>query len=576
LDKIRQSIELFSQSYPLAPEIWIRYLHNEAFVAQSEKEIEFLQSLFQRALNDYFNIDIALEYANLAARSSDAMAKKIWEQLLPAYGYEFTKGRLIWAAWREDFLKREPDSPDKFKKIMKRFKEELLLPLSEMQLTYKEFREFLDKYGDQLKSVDRESVEIEFKQTKQILLKVLPYEQKLEKLEVRSHQERVHLFKDYINDCAEELEEEYVQILYERMVTACCLNESVWKEYLKYIHNRSEDWSPVDSNKSTIFIQTDLDVVNRGLRNCNWSADLYIEKMRIFEQEKASRQEIQTLLETACAIQYNNAEPIVKVWLEYLSYLVRATNYSDEKEKEILRKNFKLSWDSLGRQYGDLADCDCEILRFWSRIEYTKFEDSNQGKQLWNTVMESYDNSTKTALWLEFAQLEHQQRGVDAARSVYKRALKVQELNDLPSMTSSWIRFERCHGSLDHLKSGQEICDKALYQYRKKFRVKKQEVKKDSKRKAEDEPTDGKKKVKETAKEQPAASKPKPKNVEDSSNGAGGGLNEVDLTKDKIRVFFSNLDFNVTTEDLKEAFPEITINSFNMITTGKGKSRGFG
>lgn len=577
LDKIRQSTELFAQAFPLAPEIWLRYLKNEAVVAQSDAEIDKLQIIFQRALTDYYSIDVALEYACLASRCSAEKAKEIWDELLPAYGYEFTKGRLMWAAWRDDYMRREFDSPEKFKKILKRFKEELLLPLQSMQLTYTEFREFVDLYGTQLPAnFDRNTIEVEVKDTKKIYQKVLPFEQKLAKLETKSHQERVEIFKNCINECADDLEEEYVQIIYERMITACCLNESVWKEYLSYIQNRSTDWSPMESNKSAIFRQTEMDIINRGLRNCSWSADLYIEKMRILEASKASRAEIQKVLETACAIQYNNAEPIVKVWLEYLSFLVRISDFAEDKEKEILRKNFNLSWDTLGWTYGNLADCDCEILKFWGRIEYTKLADIDQGRQLWNTVMESNENYSKTGLWLEFAQLEQQHRGVDAARHIYKRAMKIHELNDLPAMASNWIRFERCNGTLDQLRFCQGVCDKMLHQYRKKFHgaKRKPEVKKDGKRKAEDDTPQPSKKSKDAS----SVNKEEFQKLSKSKdNGESSEVKiEVDPTKDHIRVFFSNLEYHVTVEDLKEGFPEITIVSFNMVTTGKGKSRGFG
>jgi squamous cell carcinoma antigen recognized by T-cells 3 len=574
LDKIRQSVELFAAEFPLSPDIWIRYLKVESAVAQTDEEISKLQSLFQRALTDYYSIEVALEYACLASRCSDSKAKEIWEELLPAYGFEFTKGRLIWAAWRDDYIRREPDSPEKYRRIVKRFKEELLLPLSQMQLTYTEFRDFIESFGDKLPNFDRNSIEAEVKDTKKILQKVQPFEEKLASLESKSHHERIETFKNYIEDCADDLEEEYVQVLYERMITACCLNESVWKEYLGYIQNRSKEWSPVESNKSKIFQQTEMNIIERGLRNCNWSAVLYVEKMRALETSKAPRQEVQKLLEQACAIQYNNAEPIVKVWLEYLTYLVRVTNFGDEKEKEVLRKNFNLAWNTLGWQYGNLADTDCEILKFWGRIEYTKLEDVNQGKQLWNTVMESNDNFMRTGLWIEFAQLEQQHRGVEAGRQIFKRASKIHELNDMPTLASAWVRFERCFGSLDHLKFCQDVCDKILHQYRKKAQFKrKPEPKKDGKRKAEDDTPQHNKKAKEsTSVNKEEFQKLSISKIPEEQTEKA----EIDPSKDNVRVFFSNLDYNVTTEDLIEAFPEITILNFNMITTGKGKSRGFG
>ena len=421
-----------------------------------------------------------------------------------------------------------------------------------------------------LPNFDRTSIEEEVKESKKILQQVLPFEQKLLKLAEKSHQERVEIFKHYIIDLADDLEEEYVQVLYERMVTACCLNESVWKEYLSYIKSRSSEWSPVESNKSVIFRQTEMDIISRGLRNCSWSADLYIEKMRILEASGKPRQEIQTVLEDACSIQYNNAEPIVKVWLEYLSYLSRVTNFSDDKEKEILRKNFNLAWDSLGRTYGNLADCDCEILKFWGRLEYTKLGDGNEGKRLWNTVMESNENHTKTGLWLEFAQLELQHRGTEGARLIFKNAMKTFELNDLSTIVSAWIRFERCNGSLDHVRHCQEFCDRTMKQMRKKFHGAKRKVddKKDGKRKADDDYNPHQqKKAKETKEEFQKLAISKPMKEEN---------NEIDPSKDNVRVFFSNLDYSITTEELKGGFPEITIVDFNVITTGTGKSRGFG
>lgn len=580
LEKIRQSIDLFSAVFPLSPDIWLRYLKVETGVAQSNDEIRRLIKQYRRALNDYYSIDVALELAALAKQCDDEEANEIWEILIPAYGYEFTKGRQIWAAWREDFIKREPESPEKFKKIAKKFKEELLLPLSHMQTSYHEFREFLESNTEKLPNYDKSSTEAEFKTTKQILQKVLPFEVKLGKLESKMHHERVETFLRYIAECAEDLEEEYIQVLYERMITACCLNESVWKEYLKYIHSRSKDWTPVESNKSPIFQQTAIDIINRGLRNCTWSASLYIEKMRIFEMKKSPREDIQKILEEAVAVQYNSPEPIVRIWIEYLSYLVRIADFEDEKQVEVLRSNFNLGWTTLGWQYGNLADTECEILKFWGRVEYTKFKDENQGRQLWNTVMESSDNCLKTPLWLEFAQLEHQHRNADAARLVFKRAMKVSELNDLHSMASNWIRFERCFGSLDHLKFCQEVCEKALTVHRKKsnnLKRKQEVVKKDIKRKAEDDshPTPVKKAKESTTVDKEEFQKlsiTKAK-TEEAENGAD---KEIDVSKDNVRVFLSNLDFTVTEDDLRDNFPEIHIKSFNMITTGKGKSRGFG
>lgn len=583
MEKIRQSIGLFKQEFPLSPSIWQRYLKVEASIAHSDDEKKNLSGLYRTALNDYYSIELAIDYAGLAASCSNELATEIWSDLLPAYGYEFTKGRLIWAAWREDFVRREKGDLDeeKFKKIVKRYKEELLLPLNDMKVTYAEFREFLEKHSSF--NVDRATIEEEVKNTRKIHQKVQSYEQKLKKIDDKAHRERIQAFKIYIESLAEDLEEEYVQILYERMITSCCLNESAWMDYIHYIQNRPKDWAPLESNKSMIFRQTELDIINRALRNCSWSADLYVEKMRVLEVEQKPREEVQHTLEKACTIQYKSAEPLVKIWIEYLSYLIRNTNFEDEKQKEILRSNFELAWNTLGWTFGSLADCDCEILKLWGIIEYSKFNDQNQGKELWDTVMKSNENYKKTALWIEFAQLEQQHRGVDAARAILKRAMKVQDLDDLPGMASFWIRFERLQGSLQHFTFSQESCEKALFYYRKRLVKEKRksdslELPKGNKRKAEDDPYESNKKKQQTtatvSKEefQKLSISKKPENASDEREKNG----EIDESKDNLRLFLSNLSFNITVEELRKGFPEISITNFEMIMSKEGKSLGYG
>ncbi|KAG5672721.1 hypothetical protein PVAND_002822 [Polypedilum vanderplanki] len=585
LDKIRQSIELFSSAFPLSPDIWLKYLSVELTVAQTDAELEQIGKIFQKALDDYYSIDVALEYAKLASKVTVEKAKEIWDILLPAYGYEFTKGRLIWEAWREHFDKTELDSSEKVRKIIKKYKEELLLPLSNMSATYTSFREYLEKNDSQLeKKFDREAFDVEVKNTKKILQKVLPFEQKLAKLDDKAHRERVETFKQYIAECAEDLEEEYVQVLYERMITACCLNETAWILYVNFIQNRSSEWKPLESNKSKIFLQTDLDIINRGLRNCNWSAELYVEKMRILEANSEPRNVIQSVLEEAVQIQYNSPEPIVKIWIEYLTYLSRVTNFSDEKQIEILRNNFNLAWDTLGRQFGNLADPNCEILKLWGTIEYTKINDYARGKQLWNSVMESNENPLRTALWIELVQLELKCRGADAARSILKRAIKINDLNDVVSLISYWNRFERCNGTLEQLKDCQKVCDKTLQQYQKRNfkkdftnnKRKTDDTKKDGKRKADNYMDENDHKNKKL-KDKDGATEDFQKlsiSATDKINSNTTSAN-VDRTNENAQVFLSNLDTNITLAKLQETFPELNIIKFEMASNRKGKS-GYG
>lgn len=41
---------------------------------------------------------------------------------------------------------------------------------------------------------------------------------------IHSHQDRAETFKQYIQECQYDLDEHIIQVLYERMITECCLN----------------------------------------------------------------------------------------------------------------------------------------------------------------------------------------------------------------------------------------------------------------------------------------------------------------------------------------------------------------
>jgi squamous cell carcinoma antigen recognized by T-cells 3 len=155
--------------------------------------------------------------------------------------------------------------------------------------------------------------------------------------------------------------------------------------------------------------------VDRAIRNCTWSHELYIEKMHVLEARGEPKEEIQKILELATVLGFQTAEPLVAVWLEYLTYLKRHTTLTDETQMDVLRKNFDMAWSSLGRMWGVLADCSCEILQFWGRLEYGEGGALAKGRELWTTVLESSDNGTKSGLWVEFANLELR-KGHEAAR----------------------------------------------------------------------------------------------------------------------------------------------------------------
>lgn len=102
MEKIRESCELFSAAFPLAPEIWLRWLKIELNISTNESELKRVHQLFRRAFADYFSSTLAIEYANLATKLPHP--DDLWEEILSTYALNCTEGRLLFESWR-DYLK---------------------------------------------------------------------------------------------------------------------------------------------------------------------------------------------------------------------------------------------------------------------------------------------------------------------------------------------------------------------------------------------------------------------------------------------------------------------------------------
>ncbi|KFB51959.1 AGAP002959-PA-like protein [Anopheles sinensis] len=624
LEKIRQSAEIFAAMYPLSPEIWLRWLKIEASIATTDEQIEKVEKLFQRALNDYYSADVAMEFAELAMKtSSKDISDRIWRTLIPTYGLHTMKGRSIFEAYREDTLTKNGDTPESFNRVARIYEQELKIPLRNMEESCIQYKLLCEKYKDQLTDLDEEKFERRYKQAKDALQRMLPHETALAELKAHCHQERADLFRKYIEDCQAVLDDDEVQILYERMVTECCLDGTVWVDYLRYLHRCPPD--PEDGQTSPVFRQSELDVVNRALRNCPWCAELYVEKMRIAERhyKDGSKMMILKIMEDVASAGLQTPEAAVKVWLEYLTYLRRVTDFTSEKERDILRANFDLAWNQLGRAWGVLADPQCKILQFWGRLEYEALGEPSKGRDLWYSVMDSADNSTRVGLWIEFTELEAK-RGPDAVRKLYRKSITTAGLDDPETLAAAWLRFERCNGTLDQLMSCQELCNATIEKYYKTLSTKtsargakgrkldggKEPVTSSSKS-GQSPNTDGnasagnmgKKNLKRTHDQTSASSKAGGERKEefktpavpaskvfDSNNRQESSMHDaskrpkLDDTSEEVaekeferrQVFVSNLSFEATEADIRAIFPELAIESIELVASSSGKSRGFG
>lgn len=83
-----------------------------------------------------------------------------------------------------------------------------------------------DKY-----SVDWPRLEEQYQKAKEQLQKCMPFEKQLLDLEPRDHQKRATVYAEYIEQGREFLSDQIVQVLYERMVTDCCLSGKLFEMF---------------------------------------------------------------------------------------------------------------------------------------------------------------------------------------------------------------------------------------------------------------------------------------------------------------------------------------------------------
>ncbi|XP_055386168.1 squamous cell carcinoma antigen recognized by T-cells 3 [Condylostylus longicornis] len=586
LEKIRESYNLFANVFPLASDIWLKFISVERNISTSESEINNVVNLFKKALNDYFSTSVALDYAKFLSKVSDEKkVLEIWSELLGTYSLDCYFGKNFFSLYRKYIEQSSLSNEDKLMKVAQSYMRELQIPLYEMENSYIDFKVLYEKNKEKLEIVvDWDRIDKNYKRAKEDLQKMLPYEERLKNLDQKFYQEKAVAYLDYIKMADEELEENIIQVLYERMVTDCCLNENCWLEYIDFILKRDEDGKPEELEDFPVFQQTALDINVRALRNCTWSPKLYIKKLYILEEIQQPKQEVQKAFEKALEAGFDSPEPYVSLWLEYLSYIRRNTDYESESDIEILRKNFDLSWSALGKQWGVLADCNCEILQFWGRLEYGPFRNPEKGKELWDTVMASSDNSSKSALWIEYIHME-MRVNPESARKLFKKSLSF-DLDNPYSIVSAWIRFERCNGSQVNLDYCQKYCENFLKDLDSKYKMKshkgKQNVseKKGIKRKSfaiNEAPVKKAKTDEEIPKKgtelflKPSTPNPsfKSKDVKEHED------DDIDFTKDHLRIFLSNLDYNLTEEQIKSGLPELKIVNIDLIKAANGRSRGF-
>lgn len=382
LNRLHESLLLISRARaPLSTDVWLNHLKFAVLLTSSEQDISKLIELFKRATENYFSIYIALELASIVklTECKDAQAQEIWSLLIPLYAYEFTRGREILVAYREDIIRREPDSPERVGKIFETFRRELGIPLRDLHVSSGEFDNFFTTHGNMLPSLDMNYIRADVQHKTQIALSFEPFEAQLDiakdainlnetnewisetqKGLIRAGLEdnNVKIYCKYIAHCTGNnllppLPPEGIMVLYERMIAACPAHESAWKTYLTFLFNLIAS----GYNSSLNFCKTIFDVIERGLRqsrpvqhavksailnaliHCNMTPEVNCSEI---------------LLNARTLNAKSGEDMFANIIIAYLAYLITYVN-NDESERQFEDK-FDMSYRFFVTIHGGVED----------------------------------------------------------------------------------------------------------------------------------------------------------------------------------------------------------------------------
>lgn len=210
--------------------------------------------------------------------------QEIWDQLIPAYCYEFKRSHEIWNAYRADIKRKEPDS---VKKIFETFRQQLKYPSRKLNKICNQFQRFCAEFANDLPDFDMnlhrtelqemmeksqafEFFERQIEQVEETMTKVLIEDNQSLKEDIKQVC-RISLltmaigyFRNFIAKCIENqlLPQEEILIIYERMIIAFPLQVEPCHEYLYYLFRLIE----TDTNSLHAFSEITMNVIARGMR----------------------------------------------------------------------------------------------------------------------------------------------------------------------------------------------------------------------------------------------------------------------------------------------------------------------
>ncbi|KAL0867760.1 hypothetical protein ABMA27_008476 [Loxostege sticticalis] len=507
LDRWRSAFERLQQLTALQPEHWLLRLQTEVTLAHSSQARDQIAELFHQAMLDCYSIPILTEWCTWSlSTGSTTVARAQMEEILRRAGADPLSGKIFWDAKLEleksqldTMSEDDPDYKLQQGRVLWCLEETVSRPLLRAEEAWEQTQELAMTLHNQ-QYVDK--VKYQHESAQDYLQKITPYEDKL--LTVENQEEKYKLYQEYI-DTVKELSHDkkyaecdsdgILKVLYDRATTeciACSGAHALLQAYARHVRSRSSR-------------ATYCRVLDAAARRCPRRHTFWTLKLHQAEHEAATAAEVKTIFETAIAKGLESYKDAEALWLSYLEFARRQTQFDNTEQVEKLRQTFRLAWDSLAEAWGEEAN-DCEVPLYWARLEYNRMSDPKQGKEIFEEIFKYGENKTMSKYWEALIQLECGRSpplSENKRRDLYRRALKF--VTDYPpAIARLWTDYERDYGHLDTMRECYETCEAKLKEWRDSYQAMKEKmIGKKQKGKQADKKSKFDKKKKKKDEEQP-------------------------------------------------------------------------
>ncbi|KAK3855213.1 hypothetical protein Pcinc_038368 [Petrolisthes cinctipes] len=462
LEEARKAREKMSEVYPLTAELWLEWIRDEQKVCSSEEEKQFIRDLFDRAVKDYMNVQLWVEYIMFMLGCGDMEATRmVGERALTAVGTHVAEGTMVWevvlmvekqiyASLQKPGVvpsdQQLKNQEKQLQKIQKLFKRQVRVPLRSCNSD-----SVLEEASEYFEGGVEKYMHDDLKKSQNALKEIAPYEDEL--IEDQGDAEKLAVYRKYIARIKETNNPAAVQNLYERAVADFCLDPGIWEEYVRFVIHQFYGLDYVV-----------LPVCERSQRNCPWSGALcefYITAIQMFAvegEEDSTADKVKGALEKGIGCGLQSGSEATRMWMAYLVYLRRQIKWDQPHDKQLdaFREATQQAVEFIDKYFGEEGDLESRIPRFWAQIEAEYEKSPEQARAIWNdTIMKRNNNFNNANMWLEFINLERSFGTEKHCRKLFRRALE-RVWDWVEVIGSAYLRFEEETGTLETMEEFNE------------------------------------------------------------------------------------------------------------------------